>query len=274
MIKGSKLLLDKNCPMCHIYGKCFEKTGLIDEDTIIYYQVVDEEVFEKVDPVKAKSEVAFFNERTGKTYYGVKAFLHILSHNNKFLKWFLNTSIMFFIAEKTYRFISYNRQVMAGRYIDPSERDCSPSYRLSYRLSYIILIALSTGLILNHFTFILDAGEGKFYNPYTEYIVAFGQIAWQFIAIQFINKKKRLDYLGNMSTVSFVGGLLLLPLFVFNALGALNPFQLLLYFSIVVFAMFIMHIKRTKNLGLPFSITVSWLVYRLIALGTILLLTI
>ena len=274
MIKGSKLLLDKNCPMCHIYGKCFEKMGLIDENTITYYQVVDEEVFDKIDPIKAKSEVAFFNDKTGETYYGVRAFLHILSHNNRFIKWFLNTKIMFFLAQKTYRFISYNRQVMAGKFINPTERDCTPSYRLSYRLAYIILVAIITGIILNHFTFLVDNGQGKFYNPYTEFIVAFGQIAWQFAAIHLINKKKRLDYLGNMSTVSLIGGLLLIPLFIFNALGDLNPTQLLLYFAIVVFSMFMMHLKRTKNLGLPFSMTLSWVAFRIVALGLIILLSI
>jgi hypothetical protein len=273
MLKNSKLLIDKNCPMCNAYGKCFQKVGLLDNETISHYQTIDDAIFSQIDAEKAKSEVALVNTITGETKYGIHAFLHILSHENSLLKWMFKQKLVIYLAQIVYRFISYNRQVMAGKYINPSERDCSPSFNLKYRLSYITLTAIATGFILNYFSFLIHAELGMTHTYYPEFLIAFGQIGWQFIAIHFIDKTKRLDYLGNMSTVSMIGGLLLIPLFLFNAIGELNLYQYLTYFGLVVFSMLIMHIKRSKNLGLPFLMTISWVSYRTIILVILIILT-
>jgi hypothetical protein len=270
MLTDNKLLIDKNCPMCNIYGKCFEKTGLIDNKTVAYFQDISEPIYTAINQKKAKSEVAFYNEKTGTSLYGVAAFLHILGHKNKIVNAFLHSKPVYFLAQKTYRFISYNRQVMAGAHINPEERDCTPSMHLGYRLAYIILAALFTGLLVNHFSYLLDQQFGITHNSWREYLICFGQIGWQFLAISYITKEKRLDYLGNMSTVSVIGGLLLVPLFIFDAFGSLNQMQLLLYFGLVVSSMFLMHIKRAKNIGLPLTISISWIVYRLSVLIIIL----
>lgn len=266
MLKNHKLIIDKNCPLCGLYGKCFTAVGLIDDQTIGYYQTVNQKVFDQLDPERAKYEVAFIHPRSGKTIYGVDAFLHILSHKSQLLKWFLHLRVVYFIATQLYRFISYNRQVMSGVSEFNAARDCTPPVNVFYRWTYLILAALFTGLMVNQFTLALDTELGVNHVGWREYAICFGQIFWQFVILSFVNPSKRLDYLGNMSTVSVIGGFLLIPLLIFNNLMDLSWLQLLIGFTAIVGTMFLLHIRRCKRLGLPFFVSISWVIYRTIVL--------
>ena len=66
MLKNNKLLIDKNCPMCRIYGKGFTKLKLVDDQTVIDYQTAEEKIFAQIDQERAKSEVALYDTVSGK----------------------------------------------------------------------------------------------------------------------------------------------------------------------------------------------------------------
>src|SRR5690606_3143940 len=114
MITKNKLLIDKNCPMCTIYGYCFTKLKMVDQHTVNSYQEVDQQIFDQIDQERAKSEITLVNTETGKTIYGIDAFLHIFSGKSAFLKWFFQLPLIHFLANKIYRFTSFNRHVIAG----------------------------------------------------------------------------------------------------------------------------------------------------------------
>jgi predicted DCC family thiol-disulfide oxidoreductase YuxK len=239
---------------------------MIDDATVCYYQTAGQEIMNQIDTERAKSEVAFIDEETNQTIYGVDAFLTIFKQDNRFLNWLFKVAPIHWIASKVYRFTSFNRHVIAGIPPKEGERDCTPQAHKAYRWMYIILGAIITSIVLSQFSFLLASQLGVDFPAYQEWLICFGQIAWQLIAIHIINKQKRLDYLGNMTTVSIIGALLMIPLLIFNWMGTLNYLQLLIYFSVVVAYMFLLHLKRSKNLQLPLSISMSWIIYRTLLL--------
>ena len=89
-------------------------------------------------------------------------------------------------------------------------------------------------------------------------------------AISFFRKDKTLEYLGNMSTVSMIGGILLLPVLLANYYLPISLIGLIAMFGIVVSIMFFEHIRRCKLLGVPFAMTISWVGFRTVVLGIIL----
>lgn len=100
-----------------------------------------------------------------------------------------------------------------------------------------------------------------------EFVICLSQIVWQTVFLrQYINEKLW-DYLGNMMTVSFIGTLFLIPALFLN----LDPVSSLIYFGIVVFIMFLEHIRRCKILKLNFLPTVSWMIFRIMVLIIIIL---
>lgn len=271
MLSNSKLLIDKNCPMCSIYGKCFKYTKMVDENTISSYQEVEEEIFNQIDTDRAKSEIALVNHENGQTVYGIDAFITIFEAKSsvlgKILRWFP----IYFILKKLYRFISFNRQVITGPKPSGSERDCSPPVHFGYRIIYMLLGAVFTGFILNKFSMHLNQELGLIHQHWREFAICFGQIFWQLIALQFINKSKQLEYIGNMTTISIIGGLLLIPFMMMNHFFDFNAFIMLTAFGLVVTFMLVLHLKRCKNLGLPLLTSISWVAYRSLILCLILI---
>jgi hypothetical protein len=104
-----------------------------------------------------------------------------------------------------------------------------------------------------------------------EFIICFVQIVWQGMSLYKHSQKKRLDYLGNMSTISLIGALLLAPLLILNGFIDLSAFVLIGYFMVVVSIMLVLHIRRSSQLDLPLTTTVSWVLYRTVCLSIIII---
>lgn len=266
MIKNHKLLIDGDCPMCNIYGKCFVQFKWIDEQSLSPYQLISAEYAHKIDMEKARNEIAFFDETNGKTNYGIQAFIKILAANNGFFNWILRFSPIQFLLTKLYKLISYNRKVIYPVAQQTHKKSCTPDFNLTYRWLYIIGVAFFTGLVLNQFIHYINQYFGFTHLWWREYIICFGQVVWQLSASYLIIKNRTIEYLGNMSTVSLIGALLLIPL-----LGVLQIFNfsawiMLFYFSLVVGVMLLEHIRRCRLLNLSLGLTFSWVLYRMLVL--------
>jgi len=137
---------------------------------------------------------------------------------------------------------------------------------LLYNWSFILFCALITGYILNHFALQINRTFAMNHDPWSIYLICFGQIIWQSVAVLMVNRKKYLAYLGNMSTVSLSGGLLLAPaLIIFHILN-LPIAYLIIAFTMVIGLMLIEHIRRCRLIGLPFFVSISWILYRVAVL--------
>jgi hypothetical protein len=169
------------------------------------------------------------------------------------------------------RFFSYNRNAILGVADHNWQQIWIPTNQKIYRWAYILLTALFTGLIVNQFSLLLDTKLGLTHQPWREYVICYGQIGWQFALLTLLRPSKRIDYLGNMSTISFIGGLLLLPLFLINFYLDLSWQVFAGGFGIVVMFMFWMHLKRCAKLSLPLLVSISWIAYRTLVLLLILM---
>jgi len=245
MITNHKLLVDRDCPMCRAYGKAFVKFKLVDEKTM-------------------------HNTNTGQTKYGVDAFIRILAHNKPNFHRFLNLGLVYALLSLLYGFISYNRKIIYP--VDSNIAcSCDPDLNTKYRVAYIGFVALLTGLILNTFSAHIDAYFGIAHSAWRELAICIGQVAWQGAAIYLIFRDKLWDYLGNMSTVSLIGGLLLLPVLLLNYYLVLHPLVLMGAFTLIVGLMLLEHIRRCKLLGVPTKLTLSWILFRCTVLVAIVL---
>lgn len=262
MLKKNKLLIDQDCPMCDIYGRCFRKMGWIDNETLTSYQTVEEEYAAKIDMNRARTEIALFDTQSHKTIYGINAMIAIVGHDFPMLQRLLNTTIIYTFLSYLYRFISYNRKAIIPAKPNPKLRNCNPDMNLKYRWTYIIFVAIFTGMILNQFAFQLNASLGMQHDWTRELYISFGQIFWQSIAIYFIRKDKTIEYLGNMSTVSMIGGILLIPVLIFHYFITMNIYTLLASFMVIVGIMFLEHVRRCQLLNISLWMTFSWVMYR------------
>jgi len=266
MIKHKKLLIDQDCPMCQAYGSAFTKYRLIDSATVTPYQTAHPNFTAAIDMDRAKNEIALYCTKTNKTKYGIDAMIEIVSQPKGIFRKILSIKPVHSGLIVLYRFVSFNRKVIAPAATIPNLRSCTPSVNLLYNWSFILFCALITGYILNHFALQINRTFAMNHDPWPIYLICFGQIIWQSVAVLMVNRKKYLAYLGNMSTVSLSGGLLLAPaLIIFHILN-LPIAYLLIAFTMVIGLMLIEHIRRCRLIGLPFFVSISWILYRVAVL--------
>ena len=83
-------------------------------------------------------------------------------------------------------------------------------------------------------------------------------------------KKTIVNYLVNLMTVSLMGSIILMPLLLLNLFSTIPEMAILAWFGITVGIMFVEHFRRVKILALPFYLSITWVIYRIIALIIIL----
>jgi hypothetical protein len=192
---------------------------MLDADGALPYQSMDKQLQSKVDITRATDEIALVNRETGQVTYGVGSLMAILQHSFPWLRPVFRLRWFRWAAEKAYRFVSYNRRVIVPA-CDPFANQ--PSFNMSYRLLYLAFTWVVTASLLHRYSQLLvplipPASYG------CEFLICGGQIfwqlgfltlsekgkAWQLGFLTLSEKGKAWDYLGNMMTISFAGGLLL-----------------------------------------------------------------
>jgi hypothetical protein len=261
------ILYDADCPMCKAYTKAFTRTGMLGDEGRASYQDMPNDVCPLVDRQRAVNEIALVDTKTGEVSYGVQSLFKVIGNSFPAFKPLFTFAPFIWLMKKVYAFISYNRRV-----IIPAAQEVhgiQPTFRLSYRLVYLVFTWLVVGSILtmyaHHLTPLVPLGD-----PLREYYICGGQVLFQGVVISLYAPAKRWEYLGNMMTISLAGALLLLPVLLVANFVALTPIICTLCFLTVAGLMFLEHIRRTKLMNLGWLLTISWMVYRLLLLIVIL----
>jgi predicted DCC family thiol-disulfide oxidoreductase YuxK len=277
------IVYDADCPLCMAYTGAFVKANLLDSEGRIPYQQVGGEFVPGMDAERAKNEIALVNRETGEVKYGLDSLLTIIETRFRWIGIVARIQPLKFFIQKLYNFISYNRKVIVPAASSSSGRnstspgdallrfDCTPTFKLKYRIAYLLTAWLLTSLTLVEYSKLL--GNLIPATDFTrEFIICGGQIIFQAIAITFVTRTKHWDYLGNMMTVSLFGALLLLPaLLTGKLLDGIPDMIFLLYFMGVVGVMLYEHARRMKLLDLGWWPSVTWVLYRLLVLALILI---
>ena len=261
------IFFDDECPFCIWYSAKFVKWGIIGEENRKPFQHIYNRQYDQVDRELARNQIALVDENTKEIFYGADSMIKLLAQKQPIFNIFLQYKPLHFIARHFYQLISYNRKVFAPN-LACSTSGCQPDFHIGYRSAFLLLTALFTGLILNQYTkpiYLLQFGHDM--PKAWEWFVCFGQLIFQGTIISLIDRKQIWNYLGQMSLISFVGALALVPMLLVQQTVGLSHYVTIGYFGTIVFGMFLWHSQRVAIIGAPKVMTITWILYRLIILG-------
>ena len=268
-LKNHLILFDEECPMCRIYTGAFVKTGLLEQDGRAAYQDLTAPACPMVDRQRAANEIALVNQETGEVTYGIESLFKIFTLVMPFFAPLFKFKPFVGLMSKVYAFIAYNRRVIVPPVKDQSFQ-FQPDFKLHYRIAYLVFTWLVTAYVLSFYTRLMS-GIVPAGNAYREYFICGGQLLFQGLVICMVSKDKMWAYLGNMMTISFAGALLLLPLMLLSVWFQLNTVFYVLCFMAIAGLMLLEHIRRSKLLKIGWTLTITWILYRIGVLAMILL---
>lgn len=261
------IMFDAECPMCRLYTQAFVKTGMLDADGRMAYQTAPANFCPVVDRQRAVNEIALVNTETGEVSYGIASLFKVIGTSFPVFRKLFSYRPFIWLMGRVYAFISYNRRVIVPGSI-ADENGLQPTFRLDYRLAYLVVTCAMVGFILTHYAALLTPlvpiGAG-----WREYAICSGQVFFQGIIVGLYKKQKLWDYLGNMMAISAAGALLLAPVLVLSHWLAVPAQLATANFLLVAGLMFLGHLRRCKLLSLGWLPTITWGAYRLILLMAI-----
>jgi len=258
------LIFDEDCPLCRAYTGAFIKTGMLDENGREAYQRMHTHTCLLIDKDRARNEIALVNTKTGQVLYGIDSLMRVLGHAWPIFRPLFNFQPFKWCMVKLYAFISYNRKVIMPAAAKTT--GCEPALRKDYRWAYLLFTWFITSLLLSRYTLLLTP-----LLPPSEFVREFsicgGQIGFQWLVLSLVNKHRRLDYLGNMMSISMAGALLLaIAQSVFALFNFHNSMLAAGLFMAVVGLMFGEHLRRMKLLNIHWIASLTWVLYRVIVL--------
>ena len=268
-LKNQTLLYDEDCPLCSLYTTGFIKANMLDENGKKAFVNLTEAEQEIIDLERAKNEIALVNTLDKTVLYGMDSLLRILGHSFPWIEKLGHFKPVNYFLRKLYKLISYNRKVIIpSRELPSNQLQCVPDFNVKYRLFYIILAVFFTATILFKYAQLFPFFAKN--NFVIELLLALGQIGFQWLFIQNINRQKQLNYIGTLMTVSVLGSLILMPMLIFNHYYESQIYLLYAWFIATATAMRFDHYRRVKILELPKRLSFSWVLYRVLALGILL----
>ncbi|WP_313803541.1 hypothetical protein [Flavobacterium sp.] len=268
-LEHQTILYDENCPLCQAYTSTFVKIGMLDQNGRKPYCNIDETETDFIDIERAANEIALVDYKTKTVRYGIESLLTIIGHSFPFVAKIGHLKPINYGLKKLYSFISYNRKViMPSPVQEPQTLKCEPTFNFTYRYIYLFFAVIVTTLVLFECSKLLPQLPQS--SITREFLLASGQIIFQSVFLMQSDSKKRLNYLGNMMTVSLFGSLLLLPIIIASKFITLSSWLVLAWFGITVLLMLKEHLRRIKLLQLPVYLTATWVLYRMLALLIIL----
>jgi len=268
-LKNTVILYDADCPLCRVYTGAFVRGGFLEKDGRVPFQTAPGDAMAHLDTRRAQDEIALLNAETGEVRYGIDSLLCILGHRFSIVGKVGALQPIRWALTKLYRFISYNRKVIAAVAPTPGTRACQPSFSLRYRVAYLLLAWMFTAGILTAYGALL--GEllpaGGFAR---EAAVAGGQLVFQGAVIAAVARAKSWEYLGHLMTVSVIGALLLIPVLAAHRVIGDAPLLYTGYFLCVAAFMLWEHARRVKLLGVTGWMSATWVLYRIVVLTLLL----
>ncbi|NRB46257.1 MAG: DUF393 domain-containing protein [Saprospiraceae bacterium] len=194
------IIYDDNCPMCKWYTGAFVQANLLKSaNRISFGELNDSPLAEQIEMQRSKHEIPLVDLDGGETIYGVDSLVHLLQPRFPMIGKLMQVPALSYLVRKLYQFISYNRGIMAPSYPTYRKYDCTPDFHLGYRLLLVLLLG-GIGSYLVYATLI----------PYSELkFILLAALGLFVLGIPF-GSKHYASYLGHLSVVLFLSGLILL----------------------------------------------------------------
>lgn len=263
-LENQTLLYDEDCPLCSIYTSGFIKTGMLDENGKKPFSKIDDDDLKIIDIRKASNEIALIDNNTKMVLYGIDSLLKVIGNSFPFIEKIAQIRPINYLLKKLYSFISYNRKVIIPNKKTGKSITCIPDFNYKYRIIYITFTIVITALIFSFYSRLISILPNTDFTK--ELLLIIGQAVFQSLFLVRMNKEIRLNYIGNLITVSLMGALFLIPILFINKLFLLPEIITLVWFGLAVGLMFAEHFRRIKILELPTSLCYTWLFYSIITL--------
>ena len=93
-----------------------------------------------------------------------------------------------------------------------------------------------------------------------------GQVFFQWVVMYSTSWQDKFKYMFIVLNISMLGSMMLIPVIAVNYFSPVEPLIAVLYFFAVVSGMFLLHIYVLKRGELPWHLTYTWVLYRLLLL--------
>jgi len=269
-LENHLILFDAECPMCDAYTRAFVKTGMLGNKGRAAYQSEINAACPVIDKQRAANEIALVDLDSGEVTYGIKSLFKIIGNAWPLFRPLFSFKPFIWLMSKIYAFVAYNRRVIIPAGKTGGAYTYQPAFKIHYRIAYLLFTWFCTGFILSRYVQLLTGllPEG---GQWREYFICGGQIIFQGIITSTFAKDRLWNYLGNMMTISFGGSLLLLLPLITSIWISIPTFYFAAYFMGVAGLMLLEHIRRTKLMNLGWTLTITWVLYRVILLTVILI---
>ena len=256
------LLYDVDCPLCNLYTSGFIKSKMLDENgRTPFIELSNQETY--IDLKRAANEIALVDTKNKTVIYGIDSLLKVIGHSFPTIEKIGHLKPVNFLLKKLYSFISYNRKVIIPSKKKVNALDCIPSFNFKYRLVYIIFAIIISSFVLSNFCNLVPQLSAVSF--YKWLIIVIGQLVFQYLFLMNKPIKIRVNYLGNLMTTFMLGSLLLLPIIVLNTLTPLAEIINLSWFGVTALILILEHLRRIKLLELPTYLSITWVLYTIVA---------
>lgn len=266
-LKDHILVYDGDCPMCRMYSNGFIKSNMLDDDGIVPFNDIREEISSCIDMDKARNEIALVDRNHQTVTYGIESWFKIVGNSFPAFQPLFRFPVFYRFMKSVYSFISYNRKVIAPGKSFNKAGTCYPDYHIGWRWSYILVTSVLIAFLLNRYFVQIPLYRNAQFSFVHEWFIVMGQLLFQGSIVFFSRRDRILHYFGHLMTISMIGSLLLLPIILLNRIWKDLPVEFYMgYFIIPVSVMIWQHIRRTKLVGIQWFLTVTWILYRVILL--------
>lgn len=268
-LENQTLLYDEDCPLCSLYTTGFVKSGMLDENGRKSYCQLSAEEQNFIDLKRATNEIALVDNKTKTVTYGIDSLIKVVGFSFPVIEKIATIKPVHYFLRKMYSFVSYNRKVIIpGNVSEENKLQCIPDFNYKYRFLFIAFALTITSFVLFGYSDLIPVLPKT--NIFREVALAFGQIIFQSLFLFKFDKRTIMNYAGNLMTISLMGSLILLPILILNQFINIPEIVVLGWFGVTVLIMFTEHFRRIKILKLPFYLSYTWILYRILALALIL----
>lgn len=260
------LVYDRNCPFCNWYTKAFIRSGFLNEDGRIPYDVIQDNPAYHFDRITARNKIALLNKQTGTVEYGINSLLTVLGNRIPIISGIGHLAPVHWFLEQLYSLISYNRKIIAPENCNGTCA-CNPDKSWGWRITFAIMCMLAAFGGINVY-FGNNSSAPFFTNNSAEILLFLGQIPFQWMCFRLLKQHDFYTYFGHLVFTSCIS-LLFLPVFqmgtgIIGNWGLTIPFLPFFgYLSSSVLLLYL-HSKRLKNLGFSPYLNSSLVLFRIL----------
>lgn len=159
MIKApnKRIIFDEACPMCRAYTAGFVQLGILAPEGRVGFSQVATSDLCKIDVNRARHEIPLIDTDGGETVYGLQALFTLLGSRFPALQPLFHLPVTTVLLTPLYRYISYNRRVIAGCAAPPlssNGMDSAPDFSARWRIAHLVVCGIGWLALLTTLAFV------------------------------------------------------------------------------------------------------------------------